>query len=447
MPDDRFWNREIETLSRSRLEALQLDRLRRQLARCYGESPFYREKFDRAGVAPRHLERLGDLARFPFVHKQELRDEQGAHPPFGRYVLAARDRWRELHPSSGTTGSPVNTIWSRADVEIIAEHTARTMWSFGTRPGDVIQNAFAYGLWVAGLAVHYAAARIGAFCLPTGTSPAPSQIEMLARARATVLLATPSFGLYIGERLRDAGANPEALVLRAGCFGGEAGTQLPSTRARLERALGIDAYDYYGLAEIGPTFASECEEKAGLHWAEDDYLVEVVHPETGEPVLTGELGVLVVTHLTREATPMIRYWRNDYARLDPAPCACGRTHARSPGGIVGRHDDLIIFRGAKFYPVQVEQVVRTFAELGDEFRIDLDTDAATGRDRCTVTVEAASPVPSGFGDRVRHALREALLVSPAVEVVPAGTLERTSFKAKRVVDRRAGRPARAEHSA
>jgi phenylacetate-CoA ligase len=437
MPDDAFWDRAIETLPRKELEALQLDRLRRQLTRCYDESPFYREKFGRAGVAPRHLERLSDMARFPFTMKQELRDEQAAHPPFGRYVLAPRPAWRELHPSSGTTGSPVNTVWSAADTDVITDHTARTMWSFGTRPGDVIQNAFAYGLWVAGLAVHYAAARMGAFCIPTGTAPASRQIEMLARTRATVLLATPSFGLYLGERLREAGSPAASLVLRAGCFGGEAGTQLPSTRARLEQALGIDAYDYYGLAEIGPTFASECTEKAGLHWAEDHYLIEIVHPDTGEPLPPGQPGILVVTHLTREATPMLRYWTNDYARLDPTPCRCGRTHARSPQGIMGRNDDLIVFRGAKFYPVQVEQIVRAFRELSDEFRIELDTDQATGLDRCVVVVEAvtAEALPD-LPDRVRGALREALLVAPAVRIISPGSIERTAFKAKRVIDRR-----------
>lgn len=436
MPDERFWDHDLETLPRLDLEALQLQRLRGQVARCYDGSPFYRERFDRVGIAPRHLERLSDIARFPFVTKQELRDEQAAHPPFGRYVLAPRSAWRELHPSSGTTGHPVNTLWSAADAQVIADHTARTMWSFGTRPGDVIQNAFSYGLWVAGMAVHYAAARIGAFCIPSGTTPAPRQIEMMARVRTTVLLATPSFGLYIGERLREAGQAPGSLALRAGCFGGEAGTELPSTRARLERSLGVDAYDYYGLAEIGPTFASECAEKAGLHWAEDHYLIEVVHPETGEPLPPGELGILVVTHLTREATPMIRYWTNDYARLDLRPCRCGRTHARSPHGIVGRNDDLIVFRGAKFYPAQVEQAVRAFPELSDEFRIDLDTDDATGLDRCTVTVEAAGAIPPDLPERVRHALREALLVGPGVRIVPPGSIERTAFKAKRVVDRR-----------
>ncbi len=438
MPDDQFWDRAVETLPRRELDALQFERLRRQVGRCYDASPFYREKFDRVGVGPRHLERLSDIARFPFVTKAELRDEQAAHPPVGRYVLSPRTGWRELHPSSGTTGNPVHTVWSAADIEVITDHTARTMWSFGTRPVDVIQNAFSYGLWVAGMAVHYAAARIGAFCIPAGTAQTSRQIEMMARVGATVLLATPSFGLYIGERLREAGQSGAALALRIGCFGGEAGAELPSTRARLERVLGIQAYDYYGLAEIGPTFASECTEKAGLHWAEDHYLIEIVDPATGLPLPPGELGVLVVTHLTREATPMIRYWTNDYARVDPSPCRCGRTHARSPGGILGRHDDLIVYRGAKFYPAQVEQAVRGFPELSDEFRLELDTDGATGMDRCTVLVESAGAASPDLADRVRDALRDVLLVGPAVQIVPPGSLERTAFKAQRVVDRRRG---------
>ena len=437
MPAQPFWDRRVETLPRGELEALQLARLRRQLGRCYDGSPFYREKFDRAGVAPQHLERLADIARFPFVTKAELREEQATHPPFGRYALAPQTAWRELHPSSGTTGHPVHTLWSAADVEVITDHTARTMWSFGTRPADIVQNAFSYGLWVAGLAVHYAAARIGALCIPAGTAPAARQLETMALVRATVLLATPSFGLYIGERAREV-APERAPALRIGCFGGESGTELPSTRARLEQALGIDAYDYYGLAEIAPTFASECTEKAGLHWAEDHYLVEIVDPETGRSLPPGELGVLVVTHLTREATPMIRYWTNDYARVDPSPCRCGRTHARSPGGIVGRHDDLIVYRGAKFYPAQVEQAVRGFPQLSDEFRLELETDGTTGLDRCTVIVEAREAASPGLADRVRDALRQALLVGPAVQIVPPGSLERTAFKAKRVVDRRGG---------
>lgn len=435
----RYWDERIETMPRHELRRLQLARLRWQVTRCWENSAFYRERLEAAGLRPEDVQTLEDVRRIPVVTKPELREEQLAHPPFGRYTVAPRESWRELHPSTGTTGVPVNTIWSETDVDNIASFTARTMWQFGIRPGDVVQNAFSYGLWVAGMAVHYAAARIGCFVIPIGAGLTNRQIEYFLTARPTAIIATPSYGLHLAEALREAGHSPDELALRIGSFGGEAGTENAATRAKLERGLGIDAFDYYGLAEIAPTFASECTEKTGLHWAEDHFLVEVVHPETKEPLPEGEVGVLVITHLTREATPMLRYWTNDHARLVTEPCACGRTHARSPGGILGRHDDLVVYRGAKFYPVQVEKVVRSFSELSDEFRIEIATGERTGADVVTVVSELAAgdQAPEGLIDRLRHALRQELLVTPEVRVVPYGTLERTTFKAKRIVDLRA----------
>ncbi|MBI4506377.1 MAG: phenylacetate--CoA ligase [Chloroflexi bacterium] len=423
-------------MSRDVLGALQLQRLQWQVARCYAEAPFYRERLDAAGVRPEDIKSLDDVRRIPVVTKQQLRDEQVAHPPFGRYTVAPASAWREVHPSTGTTGIPVNTIWSERDVEHIAEFTARTMWSFGVRPGDVVQNAFSYGLWVAGMAVHYAARRLGTLCIPIGAAETPRQIWFMEQAGSTVLLATPSYALHIAEQMRLKGVDPQRLALRRGCFGGEAGTEAPATRRKIEQGLGIDAYDYYGLAEIHPTFASECEAKAGIHWAEDHHLIEVVNPDTQQPCAEGEVGVLVITHLTREATPMLRYWTNDYARLTTARCACGRTHARSEGGILGRHDDLVIYRGAKFYPVQVEKVVRGFAELSDEFRVELGRAVGGGAaDTCTVVVEATSAAidEAALRERLRQALRAELQVTPEVRFVPFGTLERTTFKAKRIV--------------
>jgi len=433
----QFWDREIETLARSEIEQMQLERLRWQLERCYADSPFYRERFDRAGVKPSHLRRLSDIRHFPIVTKQELRDEQAAHPPFGRYVVAPRSAWRELHPSTGTTGVPVNTIWSAHDVDVITDHTARTMWSFGVRPSDIVQNAFAYGLWVAGIAVHYACARLGCFVIPIGAGTTSRQVDYFLNPGSTVLIATPSFAIHIAEHLRERGIDPGDIPLRAGCFGGEPGAEVPATRARIERGLGIDCYDYYGLGEIAPTFASECTEKAGLHLAEDHYLAEILDAETHEPLEPGQNGVLVLTHLTREAMPMIRYWTNDYTRLDLEPCRCGRTHARLAGGIAGRADDLIIYKGAKFYPIQVEGVVRAFPELSDEFRIEISTDKRKGTEVVTVVIEAASEDDEPLRKRLRQALREALGVTPEVRRVPVGTLERTVFKAKRILDLRA----------
>ena len=326
-----FWDQRIERMARDELASLQLERLKWQVRRCYQESEFYRERLDAAGVGPDSIRALDDLRKIPFVTKQELRDEQQAHPPFGRYTVAGPSAWGELHPSTGTTGVPVSTIWSKNDVENIADFTARTMWSFGVRPGDVVQNAFSYGLWVAGMSVHYATRKIGCFVIPIGAAMTERQILYLTTIGSTVLLSTPSYGLYIGEKLTESGVGPGEIPLKIGSFGGEAGAQNPSTRSRIEAALGVDAYDYYGLGEIGPTFASESVAKSGLIWAEDHHIIEVVDPETKKPTPEGEVGILVITHLTREATPMLRYWTNDFARLDTSPSPCGRTHLRSPG--------------------------------------------------------------------------------------------------------------------
>jgi len=428
---------EVEMMSRDELHALQLDRLRWQVERCYGTSALYRAKLDSVGAKPGDIRGVEQLELLPVVTKEELREDQRTHPPFGTFAVADPSEFREVHPSTGTTGIPVNTIWSAGDIETITDVTARTMWQFGVRPGDVVQNAFAYGLWVAGMSCHYAAGRLGCLVVPTGTGiPTQRQIDFLHALGSTVLLATPSYGLHLAEGLRERGIDPAGLPLRLGCFGGEAGAENPATRAKLETGLGIDAFDYYGLAEVGPTFASECEAKAGVHFAEDYVIVECVGPETGRPVSSGELGVLVFTHLTRQATPVIRYWSNDYARLTTEPCACGRTHARAVSGIVGRHDDLVVFRGAKFYPSQVEKVVRSFPELSDEFQIEIRR-AGGGMlvEACTVVAELVHTEPADLEGRVVRALREELGVTPALRLDLFGTLERTTFKAKRIVER------------
>jgi len=438
MSKKKYYHPEVETVSRRTLRELQNERLRWQIRRCLAKSEFYQEKFKKAGIKPAHIKTVDDLIHVPVVTKQELREEQMKYPPFGRYSLAPPKNWRELHPSTGTTGAPVNTIWSERDEENITEVTARTLWSFGVRPGDVIQNGFSYGLWVAGMSTHYAGKRLGCFVIPIGASMTGRQIDYLLKPGSTVLLCTPSFALHIAENLRERGVSPKQLKLQRGSFGGEGGTETAATRKKIEEGLGIEAYDYYGLAEIAPTFASECTEKAGLHWAEDHYLIEILHPETQARCAEGEMGVLVVTHLTREATPMIRYWTNDYARYDSGKCRCGRTHGRSPGGILGRADDMIIYRGAKFYPIQVEKVVRSYAELGDEFLVELTRDEESLADECTVVCECLKPLadPVHLERRLLKDLKEELNVTPRIRIENFGTLERTTFKAKRIMDKR-----------
>ena len=434
----KYYDPEIETMDREQLEDLQLKRLKWQVRRCYESAGFYRERFDKIGLKPDDIKSLDDVLKIPPVHKKEMREEQINYPPFGRYAVAPQRDWEELHPSSGTTGVPVNTIWTRRDVENITQWTARMMWSFGTRPGDIVQNGFAYGLWVAGLSVHYAAKAIGCFILPIGASLTDRQVDYFMNPGATVLTATPSFALYIAERMKERGISPDDIPLRIGTFGGEGGTGDPLTRKRIESRLGIDAYDIYGLAEIGPTCAAECEAKAGLHWAEDHILVEIINPQTMKKCKPGEVGILVQTHLTKEATPLLRYWTNDNATLTTEKCACGRTHARSVGGILGRADDLIIYKGENFYPLQVEKVVKSFSELSDEFVIRLTTNPKTGMDVVTVVAEytVGAANTSEFKKKLQKALRDDLIVTPEVELVEFGTLQRTTFKAKRIEDKR-----------
>jgi len=433
----KYYEPEVETMNREKLEALQLRRLKHQLKRCYQGSEFYKEKFKEASIKPDDIRTLDDIIHLPFVTKLELREEQQAHPPFGRFTVALSETWGELHPSTGTTGIPVNTIWSHEDVKQISKWTARTMWTFGVRPGDIIQNGFSYGLWVAGMSTHYGARELGCFVIPIGAAMTERQIDYLLNPGSTVLLSTPSYALHIAERLKQRGISPEDIPLRIGCFGGEGGTEVHATREKIEKGLGIEAFDYFGLAEIGPTIASECSEKTGIHWVEDHLLIEIIDPETKKPCDPGKAGVLVITHLTKEATPMIRYWTNDLAKLDKRKCKCGRTHARSVGGILGRSDDMIIYKGAKFYPVQVEKVVRSLCELSDEFCIELTTDPNFSTDLCTILVECLKEeeIPK-VTPKLKQGLKEECQVTPEIKFVPFGSLERTTFKAKRIIDKR-----------
>ena len=437
MKNRKYFDPEVEQMDRKKLESFQLRRLKLQLKRCYRASEFYKDKFKETGVKPDDIRSLDDIVHFPFVTKSELRDEQLAFPPFGRHTIASPETWAELHPSSGTTGAPVNNLWSFTDVRNISRWTARTMWTFGVRPGDIIQNGFSYGLWVAGMSTHYAARELGCLVIPIGAAMTERQIDYLITPGSTVLLCTPSYALHIAERLKQRGVSPEDIPLRIGCFGGEGGAEVLATREKIEKGLGIEAFDYYGLAEIGPTIASECSQKAGIHWVEDHLLIEVIHPETKKPCNAGEIGVLVITHLTKEATPMIRYWTNDLATLDKRKCKCGRTHARSVGGILGRADDMIIYKGSKFYPVQVEKIVRSFSELSDEFCIELTTDPGLDMDICTVVVECLKEedIPK-MKPLLKNGLKEECQVTPEIKFVPFNTLERTTFKAKRIVDKR-----------
>lgn len=370
--NQQYWDPKIELISRKELEELQFKRLKWQLERCYKQSIFYREKFKKAKIHPDDIKKLEDIRKIPYTSKGELRHEQRVYG-YSRY-LVTRKNVVEAYPTSGTTGNPVFNFWTEVDKEYITDVTARTLWSMGLRNHHIVQNAFQYDLWAVGIAVHRAVQLIGGFVIPIGSGKVLRQIELLLKMRSNVILSTPTTALKIGKKLKELGHTPNDLSLEFGAFGGEPGASIPSTRRKIEKMLGIEAYDYYGLMEIAPTFASECVEKSGLHWSEDCHLIEVVDQRSGEPVEEGEKGVLVITHLVKEATPMIRYWTGDIAKLEYDRCSCGRTHARSPGGIIGRTDDMIIYQGMSFYPSDIENVLHMFPEIGSQYRIFLHGD-------------------------------------------------------------------------
>jgi phenylacetate-CoA ligase len=440
MEQQTYYNPEMETLPRDELAALQLKKLKRYLHRVHEKSGFYQDRFDAVGAHPNQIKTLDDIRRFPITYKTDLRAEQEAHPFFGRIPICDPLERREMHPSTGTTGRPVNTIWTRSDIDYFTDMGARVYRGMGVCAGDIIQNALSQGLWAGGISVQYFGFALNCFVIPVGASMTDRQIDFMVDLKSTVLVATPSFALYLAEQLRERGHNPNGLALRIGIFGGEPGTALPATRALLEKNLGLEAFDYYGLTEIGASFTGECQAKSGIHWWEDYHLFEVLDPKSLEPVSEGEQGVLTVTHLQREGLPLIRYWTNDFVRMTTEPCTCGRTHMRSPGGILGRADDMIIFAGTNFYPTQVEQIVRSFSELSSEYRICLDHDETRSRDTCTIQVELDRPLPDHESrrlmERLTQSFRDAILFRPDLECLQPGTLERATFKAKRVTDRR-----------
>jgi phenylacetate-CoA ligase len=433
----KYFDPEMELMDREELEVLQLHRLKLQLRKCHRNSEFYKEKLKKAGIKPDDIRSLEDVIHLPFVTRSELQNEQQAFPHFGRHTVAPPQTWAELRPSLGVTGNPINTIWSHEDVKNIARWTARTMWTFGVRPGDIIQNGFGYGIWIAGISIHYASRELGCFVIPIGSTKTERQIDYLLNPGSTVILCTPSFALNIAEQLKLRRISSEDIPLRIGCFGGEVGAAVPATRKKIEEGLGIDAFDCYGVTEIGPIIATECSQKAGIHWIEDHLLVELIDPETRNPCKPGGFGVLVITHLTKEATPLVRFWTDDIALLDKRKCRCGRTHARSPGGIIGRIGDRISCEGVPIFPAQLENVVRGFDELSDEFSIELTTDLRSGSDLCTLIVECVREDDiSKVIPRLKDGLKNDCKVVPQIKFVPFGSLERTTFRAKRIVDKR-----------
>jgi phenylacetate-CoA ligase len=423
-----------ETMPREALKALQTARLQQTLNHAYANVPLFRQKFDAARVKPSDIKSLADIARFPFTLKSDLRDNY----PFGMFAVP-REKILRLHASSGTTGKPTVVGYSKADLDTWADLMARSFACGGVLRGDIVHNAYGYGLFTGGLGAHYGAERLGCTVVPLSGGGTERQVTLLQDFGAHVLCATPSYALNIAEVAQNMGVDLRKAPLRIGMFGAEPWSD--AMRRDLEQRLGIKAIDIYGLSEIlGPGVACECHvTQAGLHGWEDHFLFEVVHPETLQPLPIGEAGELVITTLTKEALPMVRYRTRDITRLSNEPCPCGRTHVRILR-VTGRDDDMLIIRGVNVYPSQVEAALIGLPGLAPHYQIVLRQQGAMVA--MTVEVELAPGSPLAEPERARkaadvcHHIKSLVGVTCDVEVKSPGELPRSQGKAVRVIDRR-----------
>jgi len=423
---------EIEVAPRERLEALQLERLRAVLGRLLERVAPARERLNAAGVtAAGDVASLDDLAGLPFATKPELHD----HYPFG-LLAVAREELVRIHASSGTGGRSTLVGYTRADLETWTELMARCLRMAGVHAGMVVHNAYGYGLFTGGLGFHQGAERLGATVVPVSGGVTSRQVWLLHDLRAQALFATPSYALRIAQEVAEAGLGPDDLALEVGVFGGEAWT--PALGAEIELQLGLTALNMYGLSEIiGPGVAAEClEVRAGSHLNEDHFLAEVVDPATGARLGPGEEGELVLTTLTKEALPLVRYRTGDIATIHVEPCACGRTLARM-GPVRGRCDDMLIVRGVNLYPSEIEAALLTVDGLAPHYQIVVERPAAL--DELTIACEPAADGidVDALAARVARTLRERTGVTIAVSLLERGAVPRSEGKAVRVVDRRA----------
>ncbi len=435
---DIYWNKTIETMPRKQLKAYQLKKLKAQVKHCYDNSAFYRKKLDKAGITPASIKTLEDLQKIPFTVKNDLRDNY----PLG-LVAVEPDEIVEVHASSGTTGNPIIGAYTRSDMEAWQELMARSIYTSGGRKEDVIHIAYGYGLFTGGLGFHYGAQKIGTAIVPVGGGMTQRQIKLMKDLGVTVLCCTPSFSVYLAETMVAEGIDPRKdLKLRIGMFGAEPWSE--KIRERIEAALGIEAFDVYGLTELcGPGVSVECNEHNGLHIWEDHFIVETINPDTGEVLSDGEEGELVFTPLSKTALPLLRYRTRDISVVQTDVCACGRTHARMMR-VTGRSDDMLIIRGVNVFPSQIEYVIMSFPELASQYQIVLDRPGAldTFAVKVELTEEACKNKQldlNAFKGKIQSKVCNITGLNPEIEIVKCGEIPRTEGKAKRVLDNRTGK--------
>ena len=428
-----FFEREAETLPREALVKLQLRRLRASLKNAWANVPLHRQRMKAARVNPEDIRSLDDAARLPFTVKTDLRD----HYPFGMFAQPRKALVR-LHASSGTTGKPTVVGYSAKDLDVWTRLMARTLACGGMRPGDLVHNALGYGLFTGGLGFHYGIERLGATVVPVSGGMTERQVVLLQDFGARVLCATPSYALNIAEVAEREGVDLRKSSLEVALCGAEPWSE--AMRREIQVRLGVRAYDNYGLSEVmGPGVAVECEAQDGLHVWEDHFLIEILDPETGKPVAEGEAGELVITTLTKEALPMIRYRTRDITAIDRRRCACGRTHARIRR-LTGRSDDMLIIRGVNVYPSQIESVLIGLPDIAPHYQLVVERQGV--QDALRVEVEAAPSVEGAqeayarIADRVQHQIKSMIGITTRVTVLRPGEVPRSQGKAVRVRDER-----------
>ena len=435
LPDDNspFFDEKMETMTRAEIEALQLERLQATVQHCMN-SPFYRSRFEEIGLKPEDIKSLDDIRRIPFTTKQDLRDTY----PFGMASVPLRECTR-LHSSSGTTGTPTVILHTQKDLEEWAAQVARNLWMVGLRPDDVFQNSSGYGMFTGGLGFQYGAERLGMLTIPAAAGNSLRQIKFITDFGTTALHAVPSYVTRLYEVMQSAGIDPRRdTKLKVLAIGAEPHSE--EQRRRIEDMMGVKAYNSFGMSEMcGPGVGFECQEQNGLHFWEDYYIVEIVDPETLEPVPDGEVGELVLTSLCREAMPLLRYRTRDLTRVLGRTCPCGRNHVRIDR-MRGRSDDMMVLRGVNIFPIQIEKILMTFSELASNYLITLTTDE--DNDNMTVEVELEELFTDDYRrlqnltNRIQRALKDEILLTPHVKLLPKGTLPVSEGKAVRVVDKR-----------
>ncbi len=436
--DGKYWNEKIETMPIAELRNLQLQELKAQVKYCFENSSFYHKKFKEINLKPEDIQSLEDLPKIPFTVKNDLRDNY----PFGM-VTVKSEEIVEVHASSGTTGNPIVGSYTKGDMDVWQELMARSIYTVGGRPHDVIHIAYGYGLFTGGLGFHYGAQKLGAKIVPASGGMTQRQIKLMKDLDATILACTPSFAVYLSETMAQEGIDPRSdLKLKIGMFGAEPWSD--HIRNRVEEEMGIHAYDVYGLTELcGPGVSIECSEHDGLHVWQDHFIVETIDPDTGDVLTPGEEGELVFTTLTRTGMPMLRYRTRDISKVEIGQCKCGRTHARMMR-VQGRSDDMLIIRGVNVFPSQIEYAVMCFSELATQYLIVVDRPGAL--DTFVVKVELsekASKDPRLDKNTLKAEIQKRIHIvtgiTADVEIVKPCELPRSEGKAKRVLDLRKGK--------